>query len=221
MLAVLGYIVPEFYRFPGMGELASYASITEKAFEQAKALLADDGWSVVKNEKGATLSERSLPDEPIKAFKVEGTINRPPKECADKLWLFKEPEWQQMDSDVEEFSVIEEHGKMRLVHQINKVPWPLWKRDVAALWQCLAVDDTFYFIATSIEHPKLPEQKDKYVRAKLTFSLIVFTPAGDKTKIIRIIHVNPAGNIPASFVNASAAKMLQIPSKMEAIFAEK
>jgi len=26
-----------------MGELASYASITEKAFEQAKALLADDG----------------------------------------------------------------------------------------------------------------------------------------------------------------------------------
>ena len=51
--------------------------------------------------------------------------------------------------------------------------------------------------------------------------MCVCVRAGDsKTKFTRVLHVNPAGNIPAAFVNASADRMLQLPGKMEKVFGE-
>jgi hypothetical protein len=35
-----------------------------------------------------------------------------------------------------------------------------------------------------------------------------------------LVHINPAGNIPAAFVNASADRMLLLPGKMEKAFSE-
>merc|ERR1712093_246997 len=204
-----------------MTDLSAYVTAAEKAFEQAKQLLSDNGWTPRKQGDGCTLEERELPGEPIKAFKVEGIINRPVKECGDKLWNFRQAEWQKLDSDCELFNVVEEGDDLRLVYQLNKIPWPLWQRDVSVLWRRIEEDGAFYFVATSIDNPKVPEYKDKYVRATLTFSLIALVPEGDsKTKFTRVLHVNPAGNIPAAFVNASADRMLQLPGKMEKVFGE-
>jgi hypothetical protein len=69
---------------------------------------------------------------------------------------------------------------------------------VAILWRHIVVDGTtHYIVSTSVEHPKVspplnspkgikkltanrqvPEYKDKYVRAILSFSLIAFIPDG-------------------------------------------
>lgn len=39
-------------------------------------LTPSSGWTPRKQGEGCTLEERELPGEPIKAFKVEGIINR-------------------------------------------------------------------------------------------------------------------------------------------------
>jgi hypothetical protein len=81
----------------------------------------------------------------------------------------------------------------------------------------------------------VPENKE-YVRAKLTFSLFAFFPEGmvllpcravlrffitgeNRTKVVRAIHANPAGNVPSSVINTMAGRMIKVPRKLEKVFA--
>lgn len=121
-----------------------------------------------KKDNGAILKEKDMPGHSIKAFKVEGKISRPAKQCSDKLWDMTLADWQQIDADIDKLDAVlqvrvalrrrvthfrpdhknitgtrvsherhppvavcvktQEGEDLKLVHQVNKVPWPLNNR---------------------------------------------------------------------------------------------
>ncbi len=78
-----------------------------------------------------------------------------------------------------------EGENFRAVTQVNRLPWPIWSREAVALWYNFPSEENeYYFVSTSIEHPKAPENPKLYVRAKLSFGLYAFLPEGTHNRTI-------------------------------------
>jgi hypothetical protein len=46
-------------------------------------------------------------------------VSRPVKECSEKLWNFRQAEWQKMDSDCDQFKVVE--VRTRTTHMLSEM----------------------------------------------------------------------------------------------------
>jgi len=180
---------------------------TEEAWNRAQTLVSEtDGWTEEKRDSTAVLTSKNFEGCPINCFKVVGVVDTTPKQAVDLLWGWRKPEWQRFSPDVEEWEIVEEVDEnTRVIRQVNKLSWPLSNRDMAlASARVEGENDTHAIVFRSIEHEKVPVVS-KNVRANVLLSCFVFSPAAEgKATLTRILHVDPAGNIPTSFVNASA-----------------
>jgi len=189
------------------GELVEeYKSQAEEAFQKAKDLLQRDDWSLRKEDRnGAVMSELQVEGEPIKCLKVMGFIPEvAPKDLALSLWDFGEEEWKKMETTVKSFEVVqfvEGIGtKAKVCYQVNSLPWPLSDRDTVALWTMFEEEDSYYFVSTSVRHPEKPETSNR-VRNTLILGLYLVEPGDGGTEVVRMIHINPNGNLPSALVN--------------------
>ncbi|KAL6057197.1 hypothetical protein QOT17_015637 [Balamuthia mandrillaris] len=197
-----------------------YVAKNVENFKRVKEMVAEtSGWTEEKNEGGAVLYSREVSGSPLRCYKVVSDINATPKELAELLYGFKFEEWNKMDSNVTAWRVVEEiDDKNKVIHQVNKLPWPLWARDVCIICSFVEENGTYYLVYVSVDHPQAPRDDSQYVRADLQLSGYVFAPSADGqgTTMTRVIHLDAAGNIPSSVINSSAKSLHGLPAKIRA-----
>jgi len=190
--------------------------VAKEAFEFYKKLQTRTDWTLVKQESdGAILHSTVLEGEPINCFRAVGEIaGKTPKEMADLMGNFGLTEWKIMDSDVLDWSVLEQGENHRVYYQENNLPWPLWHRTVVYVLSLIEEDGAYYWVGQSTTHPDKPEEPSKFVRANVTIGLYGFQPTEGGCRVVRVLHVNPSGNIPSSVVNSLSATLINVPKKL-------
>eukprot|EP01103_Thecamoeba_quadrilineata_P003174 TRINITY_DN12981_c0_g1_i1.p1 TRINITY_DN12981_c0_g1~~TRINITY_DN12981_c0_g1_i1.p1 ORF type:complete len:229 (+),score=39.53 TRINITY_DN12981_c0_g1_i1:89-688(+) len=188
-------------------------------FDKIKNLYNDTGfWGSPTQEKGGvSLYEKVNDDSGFKLYKVTGTIkDQVPKVLIEKVWNWRLAEWNNFSADTVKWDIIENVDETsRLTHQVQKLPWPIWSRDVSLLQSRFSEADTEYLIYKNVETPKIPRDDANYVRATVVYSAYIFKAAGPDTHFTRIIQVNPNGNIPTALVNSQSSSLLNIVSKLQ------
>jgi len=123
-------------------------------------------------------------------------------------------DWLEYDTNYTSWEIKEDGVTSRLIHQVNKLPWPLWSRDMF-MHQIKHVDDEkgiYMLLLTSkgVDNSKCPCDTANHVRAIVNVSAFVFEKTVDdptKSKFTRILNVDPSGIIPTSVVNMQASQI--------------
>ena len=181
-----------------------------------------EGWKVDIDKDGAVLESRAVTGSALNAYRVKGVVNATPQKCIDLLWGWGEADWKKWSPDIESWQVLETPSEStRIIHQVNKLTWPLWSRDVVILMTKQKLDNgAEVLILKSVENSKAPPQTDKYVRAQIITSFFLFEPVeGGKSQVTRALHVDPAGNIPTAVINASAKGTHAVIEQFNKLFA--
>mmetsp|Transcript_11119 Transcript_11119/g.16687 ORF Transcript_11119/g.16687 Transcript_11119/m.16687 type:complete len:157 (+) Transcript_11119:180-650(+) len=138
-------------------------------------------------------------------FKGTAEVSGTPEKLSSSLWSLDEETMKQWDEKCLKWNAEELADNVKLICQETKLPWPLWNRDLTHLWSKHEEGDDIWHVWRETEHPDHPERPKEFVRAKVLLAAAVFKKADDnKTTITRLVHVDPAGNVPSSFVNSQA-----------------
>eukprot|EP01090_Pellita_catalonica_P020376 TRINITY_DN7261_c0_g1_i1.p1 TRINITY_DN7261_c0_g1~~TRINITY_DN7261_c0_g1_i1.p1 ORF type:complete len:205 (+),score=44.73 TRINITY_DN7261_c0_g1_i1:52-666(+) len=190
--------------------------VADAAVEEAKKIAADsDGWNTEMGGAGepAILEAKKFEGSDLNCYRVKGTVDRPPKFYADKMWSWKSDEWKKFATDVEKWEIKKSDGDNdRVLYQINKLPWPIWNRDFGMVMSLREFDGNYILVYKTIESDLTPKDEKNFVRGNVIVSFYLFEK-GDKegtTKVTRALHVDPAGNIPTKVINASAKSTFNV-----------
>ena len=179
----------------------------QDAIKEALAVAKEtDGWKVSDESNGAKLDLKAVPGSSINAARVKGTVRASPEKLADLMFGWAEADWKKWSPDIESWGVVEQvSDDTRVVRQVNKLSWPLWNRETVFFVAKRKLEDGSYIIVVkSVDHDKAPKQDDKFVRAKILISFFLFEPIeGGHSNVTRVLHVDPAGNIPTAVINAN------------------
>eukprot|EP01087_Luapelamoeba_hula_P016862 TRINITY_DN522_c0_g1_i1.p1 TRINITY_DN522_c0_g1~~TRINITY_DN522_c0_g1_i1.p1 ORF type:complete len:205 (-),score=27.54 TRINITY_DN522_c0_g1_i1:101-715(-) len=194
----------------------AYKQQNAAALARYKALMAEEDWTVSNTADNCVMSSKAISGEPINMFRATGHLKgRTAKQMSDLIKGFGEKEWKQVDSDVVEWQVVEQIPDGVIIYQQNKLPWPLWHR-TTVYSQCYYEEEgKTYVVAISCEHPDKPDEPAKFVRATINISVFEFVDEEGGCQCTRLVHVNPAGNIPSSVVNSVASGLHRLPGKLQ------
>eukprot|EP01087_Luapelamoeba_hula_P001260 TRINITY_DN10_c0_g1_i1.p1 TRINITY_DN10_c0_g1~~TRINITY_DN10_c0_g1_i1.p1 ORF type:complete len:206 (-),score=36.84 TRINITY_DN10_c0_g1_i1:52-669(-) len=195
-----------------------YSAEISAQLAKARALGAEtSGWDARKEVGDSKLTTKAQEGSSFNIIRATGTVRGiTPKALMDKVWAFGKPEWQKWSDDIEEWRVVETvDANTRVIHQVNKLTWPLWSRDAVLAQSRVTEGDNEYLIMFSVDHEGAPVQEKKYVRATVSTSLFAFEAAGSDTKVTRVVHLDPQGSIPSGLVNARSDAVLEIVQQLQ------
>jgi len=186
--------------------MTDYQKIAADNFQEVKKMLTDQtGWTKLYSENETEVFEKAVQGCSINCFKAVGLVNATPDKLIDYIWSGDEARWKTIDDTLVNWRIVERLDDNHLIiAQVNKLPWPLWPRDMAMVRAKFEENGTQYVTLRSVECPKVPLDTVNYVRANVLISAFIFEPVDGKSKVTRLILVDPAGNIPAAVVNTNA-----------------
>jgi len=94
--------------------------------------------------------------------------------------------------------------------QTNSLPWPIWNRVCNYVsYRREEADGSVWVLSWGVRDEKNPVDVANFVEAKLHVATWGFVPdkASGKTKMIRLLHVDPSGNLPAWVVEANVSSL--------------
>ncbi len=186
---------------------------------KVKNLIAEADWNFCSHSDGITLESKLFPSiSQISCFRASCIINARPDQVMAQIWDINESKVKRDNPDVLEWNLIETDENFRIYRQLNKVTWPLWPREVVIHQSKTLEDNSYLIISHSIEHPLVPKQNDKFVRATVYISAYCLFPDCENTKIFRIMHLDPGGYIPPAVVNYNSNKLVTYFQKLKAVF---
>ncbi len=150
-------------------------------------------------------NECSLP-----CYMVTTLINKSQEEMINKIWFGTTESFNKYDDHIISLETIERCDDWRVVSLINGLHWPFWPRQLVYSQTKIVKGKITYLISYSIDHPLLPKDDNKYVRAQLYLSIHEFVDNNDYTVITRIQQVDPCGNIPQIVVNMVSNKLIDM-----------
>eukprot|EP01121_Diplochlamys_sp_Union-15-3_P009955 TRINITY_DN273_c0_g1_i1.p1 TRINITY_DN273_c0_g1~~TRINITY_DN273_c0_g1_i1.p1 ORF type:complete len:205 (+),score=43.29 TRINITY_DN273_c0_g1_i1:70-684(+) len=194
----------------------NHVDTLKEGLEAAKKFGAEvDGWTQSHDANGVIGAWKTITGSSISCYRATGTVNAPPEKVIDELWGRREAEWKKYDDGIQKWEIKEQiDANTRIVYQDNKLGFPLSNRDMVMIQGRFHEGDTYYLVFKSIDYSGAPATSDK-VRATVTISAWIFAPAeAGKTKATRILHVDPAGNIPSMVVNSQAKKIYEFSAQL-------
>lgn len=175
-------------------------------------MFSSPDWKVVKESNGVVTEKGPTERGEIACFRSTALINADPHILINILWEdFNSIErLQNRDKDVIEYQILQKKENKRISYQVNKLPWPLWPREVLYITHKIIGDNVSYLLSYSIKSSKVPNNP-KYVRAHVTIAAYSFTKiVEDNGRVMchmsRISHVDPMGSIPVPIVNSFVDK---------------
>eukprot|EP01097_Dermamoeba_algensis_P006443 TRINITY_DN4036_c0_g1_i1.p1 TRINITY_DN4036_c0_g1~~TRINITY_DN4036_c0_g1_i1.p1 ORF type:complete len:200 (-),score=53.15 TRINITY_DN4036_c0_g1_i1:128-727(-) len=191
-------------------------SDADALFNEALSYATDEsGWKVAHEKNGNVLYEKPAAGSSFNLYKCVGKIPIPPEKAVNSLWAWDKEKWKAYDSDVTAWEVVDNvNDSTRILYQTNKLPWPLYPRDMVMVQAKKSKDGAYGLILKSTTHEKKPETPSSTQRADVHHSSFIFLPDGEGSKFYRIVHIDPRGVIPASVVNSTSKNMLEGPATL-------
>lgn len=185
-------------------------------------------WETVNEANGITSQRKMMSGSNIACFKSFGLVNAGAEKLKSFVWNVYDNELSMKKYDpemlryqiIEDLSVSPNSGELaRLCYQINKLPWPLWSRDLVYLQRSFDTPDGSFILMYSVESNATPRQDDKYVRANINISAYGFTQVDvNRCMVYRIAHIDPAGLIPTNVINSYASKTTKMIEQLKNIY---
>eukprot|EP01126_Amoeba_proteus_P041349 TRINITY_DN4444_c0_g1_i12.p1 TRINITY_DN4444_c0_g1~~TRINITY_DN4444_c0_g1_i12.p1 ORF type:complete len:247 (-),score=37.02 TRINITY_DN4444_c0_g1_i12:159-794(-) len=195
---------------PATQTYAEMVSAVESAIELAISRTQGTDWELVFDVDGVKLESHLYPQicEGFNCFRSCGYVNATPSQCAEWFWKMKKEDFREIDDSLEFFQSRDVDENTKIEHQVNNLPWPLWPRQSSVILRKKSFDDgSIWIVQTSVENPEVPRDDTTYVRVKIYYSAWGFLDCEGKTKMWRVAHVDPQGNIPSWVVNQFTDKM--------------
>lgn len=107
------------------------------------------------------------------------------------------------DKEVIESTVVEtvdEH--IKVTKSANSAPWPVTAREFVSVVYDYQKDGNYYFVAHSINYPKINVVGKGFVRGVKFFGM-KFIPKENGCTIERVLQINPKGMVPNIAINSS------------------
>ncbi len=171
-------------------------------FAPALASAGASAWEQIRNDDGILVYKKEVAGSPFVAFRGEGDIDAPVLTVGSVIVdVPRETEW--LDSVVEARVLRKISDNEYIMYSHLGTPVTMSDRDFVTDVK-INVDPTSHTVAfrmRSVDDPSAP--KTSYVRAELTESSFVITPAagGGKTHVVAEIHCDPKGSIASWIVN--------------------
>jgi len=163
--------------------------------------LDDDSWITLNIKDDIITQKKNISGSSFVAYRSYSIINgnnEQPKigDMMNIIWntYSNESNIKNYDSAISKYDVKNIDNNTRIAYQINKLPWPLWSRDVHYLQKRIISTFASYLLMYSIDNSDIKNKK--CVRAIATISAYVFKPCGEKCIMYRIAHIEPGGIIP-------------------------
>ena len=179
----------------------------------------DSKWTLINESNGITTESKFLEGSTIACFRSYCIIRATPDVINDVWNGYNDIESIMIhDPNVIEYKVIKNiNNDTRINYQVNKLPWPLWSREIVYKQHRVLNGNKNYILSYSVDDEILPNQK--YVRAQVHIAAYVFEKLEPNlTKITRIVHVEPKGIIPSSIINTYADKNLFMLRKLLSVY---
>lgn len=200
--------------------MTDYKTKCLQVLERAKTLLFETDWTPQSNNNDILLESKNFPEVcPVACFRATTLVDKSIDYLMDQLVNETEESRKLEDPDIVSWNLVESsnHSDLstlkpngyRVCTQINKMQWPLWSRETVYAQMKVIEDDASWFVNFSVNHESVPLQENQYVRAIIYLSVYKFSKEGDKTRVHRISHIDPSGNIPSSVVTLYSGKLTQ------------
>ena len=176
--------------------------------EVEKYLAADHVWSTVREESaGVTYKSCRHPGHGMDVFYWGKKIQVSLQTLQDYLWASTKESVQEFDPDTLEWE-FRTVGEFRVISQLSKLGWPIWNRSFVTAWFVhRASEQRVIMLYFSVADPEYPEKPKDNVRGTVTFMGEALTQQADGSALFeRVMHVDPAGNLPAALVNRLAGR---------------
>ena len=175
---------------------------------KAKILLRENDWNFISNNNNILLESKVFPDIcAVPCFRTTTTVNKTIDYLMNSLWNETEEDRKKEDPDIIAWSCIQSEPTFRVCTQINKMQWPLWSRETVYVQMKVIENDASWFITFSIDHDAVPLKPTLYVRALIHLSIYKFSIENGQTRVHRMSHIDPSGNIPSSIITLYAGKL--------------
>ena len=185
------------------------------------AMDATTGWSPPSVSGGISISTSSIPNNPSKATRGEGTCS------SSALLLFSvlgDPDYRtQWDPMIEQSRILRSVDRLtRIAHSTFKAPWPLGKREMVIVGRGQREDDgSFFSFATSVPYPELPCPSG-IIRASLLYYGVRFYPTSPTSCRFRYVACSdPFGYLPKAIVNLAATVQPQTIGRLDRLLRNK
>mgnify|MGYP005817522731 CR=1 FL=1 len=159
-------------------------------------------WVEVGKENGITISRRKLQNDPVFAYRGEGTLEASiGKIISVALDVPRRVEWV---NRLEVARVVRDISpNHKIIYMKVRAPWPVNDRDflVDSVFQFDPKKQAASFDMKSVEDPTVPPDRC-CVRAHVSSNHIELKATSDKrTEVVAEAHVDPKGSLPAWLVN--------------------
>jgi hypothetical protein len=174
--------------------------------------IINDKWEFIKEKNGISIEKKFLhQDDEIACFKCGGLINQNCEVLEKYMWdLCGTNEIKKLSEDISYYRVLDQKPNNRICYQINNLPWPLTDREFC-YYQCRRnYKDRKCILMFSVESDKVPKNEKKFIRATINISAYCFIPEDKKTRMYKVIHIDPHGSIPANLINVYSEKLAKL-----------
>jgi len=180
-----------------------YAQTIDEAQKLLDELLPLTGWTLENKSGDIEVYTRIDPASGLKMARGDGLISRPVSKVEEAISSDEMvPKW---DDTIGVNTRIEETEKYSVTRSLDKKKMFVTQRETVLLTSTIKQEDgTVIFLGRSIEHPKVPENKD-YVRAFIylwAWKLIPDKDDANKSKAIYMMFLDPKGKVPTTIFNA-------------------
>lgn len=168
-------------------------------------LAADGDYSKVDEVDGITIESRPVSASSFVELRLTTTTDKTPESLCDAV--FGDGKFDPEEPDLKSRAILEESADERVTYdQIS--PSVVANRDYAVRAKRVRGEDgscSMTFAAANDKAPPLPKGWVRITKVKGSWT---FTPQPDgKTKVVYVIHSDPAGSIPAFFVEGTRRKI--------------
>jgi len=172
------------------------------SFAKSYEVINDDGWRVVKKEKGYIIYEKIEKKAGILPLKVTGVINAPLDSIMESLRNVEgQVKWT---PDLIIKKTLKDLGpRAAITYSVTDLPWPIYDRSLV-LHNELFLDKKrklLFVVSKTVKFPQTPKTK-KTIEAFVGYSNIGFRPINKrKTYVEFTALIDPKGSIPTWIVN--------------------
>lgn len=188
------------------------------------SLIEDKEWICISNQDDIITEQKNVENANMCCLRYYSIINAKPEELQSHIWdIYKKMDTiKQFESTLENYCVVKYYDdNTRLCYETNKLPWPLWPRELVYLQRRIRNNGTLYILMYSVEPPEIVCDKNKYVRAYINVSAFILKPYVNKTLLYRVMYFDPAGVIPSSLITTYATRATSLIKYLKTKFYNK